>query len=166
MIRSISDYHFIFFHYLQHLPLTPGFCYFPAVNFCGVCFPYCFNLSRSNALFADVFSTTFFYISNYRTNAFSANFLNASLTFWSSFAEVVIWSMSPSKSRTYFSPYSWETYLNSSPKSLLFPMTMNGKVSGLTTILFYKNESFQFSMLSKLALFDISYTKKQQSAPR
>ena len=100
MVGPIKIYKKYEFHYLQHLPLTPGFCYFPAVNFYGVCLPYCFNLSRSNALFADVFSTTFFCISNYLTNAFSANFLKASVTFLSSFADVTICSISPSNFRT------------------------------------------------------------------
>ena len=56
--------------------------------------------------------------------------------------------------------YSWAYWVSterpSSSRSSLLPTTMNGKVSGIDTIDFWRKEFFQFGMLSKDQLLVMS----------
>ena len=97
--------------------------------------------------------------------AFDASLVNAAATFLLSLAEVSMRSMSGPRSLTNFYAASVDTTLPVSPRSALLPITINGNVSGCWTILFYRKDSCQLSILSNDALLVISYTKKQQSAP-
>ena len=141
-------------HYLQQGkrdPLRPSVPFFitrPDYNlWVDGSLPNLLNFSLSIARFADEFSSTFFCISNYLANAFLASSTKASSTFIQSFADVSIWFIPSPRFFDTYSASSAETYRFIS-KSFLLPSTMNGKVSGLTTILFYKNEFFQLSILS------------------
>ena len=123
-------------HFVQPPPPLDFFFY------CNVVFfPNYPRFTLSLALSAVTRSSIFLDISSYLYNALLANYTNASSTFLFVLADVSIKSKSPFSWQN-LCALTFETYLLSSSKSSLLPITMNGKLSGIITILLSKNDFF------------------------